>query len=63
MVSLICLSAIIVNCIQVCLVFWFQFVDEKSFQCPLFTLCILPIMGLYWWIQHFYRLTADFRGK
>ena len=43
---------------------WCQFVDERSFQCPLFILCILPIMAVYWWIQHFYRLTTwRFRGE
>ena len=35
------------------------FLDENSFQCPIFILCILPIMAVYWWIQHFYRLSVN----
>ena len=28
------------------------------FQCPLFLVCILPIMAVYWWVQHFYRCSS-----
>ena len=27
-------------------------------QCPLFLLCALPVLGLYWWLQHFYRCSS-----
>jgi len=42
LVSLICLSSLTVNCIQ----------------SPLFIVCALPIIGVYWWIQHFYRCSS-----
>ena len=31
-------------------------------QCPLFIVCILPIGGVYWWIQHFYRWVTPWSG-
>jgi len=42
LVSLICLSALAVNCIQ----------------SPMFILCAVPITAAYWWVQHFYRCSS-----
>ncbi len=41
-VSLICLSALVVNAIQ----------------SPLFIVCAVPMLAVYWWLQHYYRCTS-----
>ena len=77
LVSLICLSSIVVSCIQVRGWMWIGPIIIWSFhkkfklishltqsiihyelsvpQCPVLLVCLVPMVAVYWYIQHFYR--------
>ena len=68
LVTLICLSSLAVNCIQVSLVFFtlvfdiivflLKMLPHLELQSPIFILCAVPITAAYWWVQHFYRCSS-----